>query len=146
MNKRYASIESLLPLIEETLQDGRDFLLPVKGTSMWPFIKEGDLVRLQTPSAFKKGHIYLFRSRQRLFLHRLVARKSGTLILQGDANRQKERALPQDVVGEVKQLETTRGKELNPYSVHRKVLYVYWRMTGPLRPRIRHWCQRRGRK
>lgn len=50
MNK----IEDLVPLLLDTLNNNKDFTMPVKGTSMLPFINEKNLVTLTKPNNIKK--------------------------------------------------------------------------------------------
>ena len=53
MNK----IEDLVPLLLDTLNNNKDFTMPVKGTSMLPFINEKNLVTLTKPNNIKKNDI-----------------------------------------------------------------------------------------
>ena len=65
-------LEQLLPVIQETLDGGKEFTLPVTGTSMLPLLVQGrDTVVLKKAELpLKKGDLPLYR------------RKDGTFILQ----------------------------------------------------------------
>ena len=68
-------LEALMPLIRECLQSGRSVILPPRGTSMLPLIRQGiDSVRLSPiPGKLKKYDIPLYqRKNGQYVLHRIV--------------------------------------------------------------------------
>lgn len=134
-------MEHLLPLIKETMDDGRSFFLPVRGHSMWPFLLDSkstvELVPLDTP---RTGQIYLFTAGDKVYLHRLKKIKDDdTLIFRGDALTRKETVPRTALVSTVKQIKRTkrwRSVKSLPY----RTLVHLWSFLGPLRPRIRKLC------
>ena len=51
MNK----VEDFIPILLDTLSQGKDFIMPVNGTSMLPFIHKSHRVVLTTPNNLKKN-------------------------------------------------------------------------------------------
>ena len=60
-------------------QQGHQNLLDITGTSMWPFLREGDRVYVQHGNGtIRWGDVILFRQHERLIVHRLVfSRRQG---------------------------------------------------------------------
>lgn len=74
--------------VEQELAKGISVLIPLKGTSMFPFIRDGKdkvlLVGIKPDSHIQKLDIVLFRYKGRHILHRIISIKEDTLIIQGD--------------------------------------------------------------
>ena len=80
MNK----IEDLVPLLLDTLNNNKDFTMPVKGTSMLPFINEKNLVTLTKPNNIKKNDIVFYkRNNGQYVLHRIYQIKKDYFVLMG---------------------------------------------------------------
>lgn len=65
----------LLPLIEESIRDGKSVTLTVRGNSMQPRLRDGkDVVELHPfrPDDLKVGDVILFRYNKRFILHRII--------------------------------------------------------------------------
>ncbi len=59
--------------------------IQVRGTSMLPYLKEGNHVIIQDESKYKEGDILLIHYKSsELLIHRLVCRKKRTFICKGD--------------------------------------------------------------
>lgn len=87
MNK----IEDLVPLLLDTLNNNKDFTMPVKGTSMLPFINEKNIVTLTKPNNIKKNDIVFYkRNNGQYVLHRIYQIKKDYLVLMGDNQTFKE--------------------------------------------------------
>lgn len=88
------SMEQLAPLIAEVIDDGGEFRLYPRGTSMRPLIRQGiDSVALVLPKTEpKRGDILLYqRSDGQYVLHRLMRyEKDGTLCFSGDNHKDLE--------------------------------------------------------
>ena len=101
--------DTFLDLSAEILRQGGSFQFRAHGSSMVPFIRDGDLLTVAPtdPGSIEVGQVVLFRTRRdRLLAHRLV-RKShlgGEWILemQGDARLSSDRPVPGErVLGRV---------------------------------------------
>ena len=80
------------PLLASLLRDGFEVQLEVTGSSMYPRIRSGDLVRVQPIAGIRSakglspGQIILFNNRAGdLCLHRVVAVSRGRVETQGDS-------------------------------------------------------------
>jgi len=99
------------PLIAQ----GTSFLLCVHGASMYPTIRDDDVVQVRPVEADEIGigDIFLFRNSGRLFVHRLVAKsRQGDrllLVAKGDANPRPDKQVEaSDVLGRI--IEVRRGR------------------------------------
>ena len=101
--------------IEALLKEGHPVTIPVNGTSMEPFLKDGrDYVTLRhyDDGKLKRGDVVLARSggNGHIVLHRIVGRKDGMFTLQGDGNPLKaEEAGTEDIIGKAVSV-TRKGK------------------------------------
>jgi phage repressor protein C with HTH and peptisase S24 domain len=86
--ERLFSSRSFVELIQAVLEKGADFRLRAKGMSMYPFIRDGDILTLRREAAIREGDISAFSHPQTggLVIHRLVQRRCGKLLMKGDHN------------------------------------------------------------
>ncbi len=78
----------LMPLIGTLLQKKHKVRLRVTGSSMEPFIREGDQVELEKSQSLSFGEVALASlPRDRYVLHRIVRIKKDRIWLRGDAQR-----------------------------------------------------------
>jgi Peptidase S24-like len=91
------------------LSKNASFRFQVKGTSMTPFIKDGDVVVLSKPYS---GVIHLGMPvaivcpPDRFFIHRVVARKRGLYLIKGDNISQADGSFAHsDIIGMVTKIE-----------------------------------------
>ncbi len=113
--------------------------VPVAGSSMVPFLHNGDMVYLDLPdSPLKKGDIVLYtRPSGQYVLHRIVKVNSdGSFILLGDAQQQRERVesavwIHARVSGAIH-----KGTNLGPDSLRWKLFATVWIWLRPWRLRL----------
>lgn len=76
--------------IAETLSNGQQAVIRVRGTSMYPFIRDYiDLVTLRAPrpEQLTRGQIVFFRYGSRYMLHRIIRQVDGIFHIRGDNRR-----------------------------------------------------------
>ena len=94
--------------VMEILND-QDVTFKIKGTSMWPFFKDGKTnITLTKPTQIRKLEVYLFKYKESFFLHRLIGIQRGVYIFKGDGLTKKEYVKKEDIVGHVTAYETKR--------------------------------------
>lgn len=79
----FAGGEAIREDLERALNQRAVVLRPT-GSSMSPFIRDGDMVRLEK-RALRRGSIALVDQHGDLWLHRLVANRDGRWLVRGDA-------------------------------------------------------------
>jgi signal peptidase I len=126
-------------LAREILAEGRTLRFRVSGSSMRPFIRHGDLIRVEPVLAesYRVGDIFLFKSEgSGLLTHRLVRlRQSGDgslLELKGDALLKPDGLIsPSQIIGRVIGFER-HGKEKSLISFRQRFLALIWIRLAPL--------------
>ena len=134
------NIESLA---RELLTAGNSVRFRAKGSSMRPFIREGDLVEVMPVGLadLRPGDVLLFGSgKGQLMLHRLVQiRRKGdqtTLVLQGDANRYPDgTVLPEQVIGRAVAVKR-KTKQWHLDGPAARVLAAVWAYISPAMKRL----------
>jgi hypothetical protein len=94
----------LMPVICAALERGQRVRLTVNGSSMLPFIRDGDVVELEPPRAsLALGDIVLVHSSaEHCVMHRVVRIEGDALFLRGDAQQRCQGPFAQsDVLGKV---------------------------------------------
>lgn len=116
------------------MSEGRDVLLTAKGSSMYPFIRDGDKVLVGRKETYMKGDIVLaLTSEGKYVMHRIIKVKDGTVILRGDANlRKTETCMPQDIAGAVISI-TRNGEHVLCSSAKEKAKSAVWQALFPFR-------------
>ena len=72
-DRPHLSSETLAIVLDMWGQQGHQNLLAISGTSMWPFLREGDRVYVQHGNGTVRwGDVIVFRQQERLIVHRLV--------------------------------------------------------------------------
>jgi len=79
-------IRHLGPLLDELIKDGKRVRLTVSGSSMFPFIRNGDVVEIEgLNSKIRVGDVLLVRKNEEIYvLHRVVKVEKGRFFLRGD--------------------------------------------------------------
>jgi signal peptidase I len=80
----------LMPMVCEILQDGARVRMTATGSSMRPFIRDGDVVELEPldPASVRPGDVVLaLLENGKNVLHRVARAQEDRLILKGDALR-----------------------------------------------------------
>jgi len=80
------SIRHLGPLLDELIKDGKRVRLTVSGSSMFPFIRNGDVVEIEgLNSKIRVGDVLLVRKSWEIYvLHRVVKIGKNEFFLRGD--------------------------------------------------------------
>lgn len=95
MNARYAA--AWLPLLQEALTREGRFRFPLRGTSMHPTLPDGCEVEIvPLPATVPLGSVVVFADGDSLIVHRLVRRRGGRWILQGDGRLGPDKPLSRD--------------------------------------------------
>ena len=95
-----ASLEELLPVLQETVAAGGSFHFRPSGNSMKPFIRPGtDSVRVVKAEKLKKYDIVLYRRKSGQFvLHRIMHTDSEGCIMCGDNQWTLEPGITEDMI------------------------------------------------
>lgn len=107
-----AAMETVLAMWDEIRARGTPILARMRGSSMWPAVPEGSLVRI-TPCAMsdlRRGELATIRVKNRLVTHRVFAIGS-TLTTWGDSVLARDRAVGEpDVLGRAEIVERAPPK------------------------------------
>lgn len=90
----------------------------ITSSSMWPALKQGDIVFIQGLADSKKeikvGDIVVYKNEKGFTIHRVIELKENTLITKGDANNIADPAIAYDQL--IGKMITIKGKPLRiPY-------------------------------
>ncbi len=111
------NIAELLPIIEETLERGESFKLPITGTSMNPLLIQGRDFALISKARLplEIGDVPLYRRKDGAFvLHRVVdIKENGEYILCGDNQFLLESGIFDDNIIGIANAFIIKGKEVN---------------------------------
>lgn len=128
--------ELLLSRVASILLQGSKAIIPVKGSSMHPFIKGGeDSVELYPPLDVKEGDIVLAEvSHGKYLLHRIYGLKGDDITLMGDGNvYNKEYCSRGNVVGKAMYVIDKKGRKRKLYGFKQTVFSKIWRFMLPCR-------------
>ncbi len=124
----------------EMLREGAGLVpVPVKGSSMTPFLTEGDIVSLSLPERPpKRGDIVLYqRAGGRWLLHRVMRREAdGSCTMLGDAQTGEERGVSPDSILAVAVSVLHKGKRCEPSSLRWRFYATVWPALFRYRKRI----------
>ena len=141
----------LLPIIEQTLSEGRTVRFTPEGVSMRPMLKGGrDSVELAPlpPQLHRYDAVLYRRDNGQFVLHRIISVQNGAYICMGDAQFVPEQVRPEQMLAAVRSF-TRRGKPISAdspgYRLYcrlwcgtRQVRHFICRGFGWLRRRLRH--------
>lgn len=123
--------------VESEIREGGSVRFRVKGNSMSPLLRDGkDEVVLHPCSAgeLERLDVVLFRYRGRHILHRIVGKRDGLFILQGDGVCAfHEECGAEDIVGIVKQVHYCSGRVVSVSSLRWRLQSRCWRALGRFR-------------
>ena len=90
----------LMPVIRAALERGQGVRMTANGSSMLPFIHDGETVELMPPrSSLIRGDIVLAQSAEdKYVLHRVIQIEGDAVYLSGDAQKHCEGPLPRQAV------------------------------------------------
>lgn len=123
------SLSDLLPLIIETLASGREFTLPVTGTSMLPLLveKRDSVILKKAVPPLKKGDLPLYRRADGSFvLHRIVSVKNGEYIMSGDNQFDPEYGINDGMVIGVVEKISRKGETFDVRSPFYRLYVFLW--------------------
>lgn len=135
MLKEYPNSEIFKYVVEE-IANGNTVQLRVRGTSMLPFLREGDFAILVPfdQADLKVGDSVLFTYVKEIYLHRIIRRKGDNLVLQGDGIRKsKETITTQHVIALMKQIIRKNGKKVDCNTFSWYLRFYVWYHLRPFR-------------
>ena len=131
-----ASMDSIYPLIKESLENGKSVRLSPKGSSMLPMIRQGiDTVTLSPiDRPLKKYDIPLYlRDDGKYVLHRIVKVHKDSFDMCGDAQREIERNVPKSAVVAQAVGFIRKGRQFSVNSPKYRLYALLWCSIIPLR-------------
>jgi|SRR5690606_6430421 len=138
-NSIHIANELLFEQVLDYLQQGKGVLIPIKGGSMRPFLKEGDKVLLKSigPKFLSRGMIVLAKTNGKWLLHRIVRIDRTGISLAGDANVAIHEVVSHSDIRAVVSILKRDGREYNLNNKWMWCLGVAWYRTRPVRRFIR---------
>ena len=125
-------MDTLIPLIQESLSNNQNISFKVKGTSMKPFFVDGETEVTLAPfeGELVKLKVYLYEVNNKYLLHRYVETKNDEHYFRGDALYQFEIVQKENIVGVVKEMKF-RGEVIscNDRSYRNNVRYYLFKKT-----------------
>lgn len=128
-------MEQLMPLIQESLANGKSVSFSPKGISMQPLLYQGrDAVTLSPlKGSLKKHDVALFRRDNGAYvLHRVVS-VGETYTFVGDNQFALERGIRQDQILAIMSAFTRKGKEISVTDLGYQCYCVLWSLGRPFR-------------
>ena len=132
---QFFSINDLMPLISETIAEGRSIRFSVTGNSMFPlFVNRRDSVTVSTPETIKKYDIVLHRRVDGTYImHRVISKRGDLLTIAGDNENEKERNVPVNAVVAKVTSFNRKGREYNMKELHYRLYCHLWLAVFPFR-------------
>ena len=90
MHKLQINHAELSAIAGKVLQAGKQLSFVAYGTSMSPFIKDGDTVFLEQPTTYMVGDVVMLRCESGLLLHRIVGIGAEGVATRGDGMSQRD--------------------------------------------------------
>lgn len=121
-------IDDFILAMKQSFLENKDFVMPINGTSMEPFLHKNDLVVLRNCNDIKKNDIVLYkRNNGQYVLHRIFSIKKEYYVLLGDHQTIKEYPIYKEqiiakVVGVKKE-----NKDVNLNSFKYKLYLLFFR-------------------
>jgi phage repressor protein C with HTH and peptisase S24 domain len=151
------SIPVLVGLLRTVLDAGKPFWLEATGGSMWPFVRDGDVITISPLSDAppRLGDVIAFTRPQtrELVVHRLVGKRDEFFLFRGDgASEETDLVSRGDILGHVTRVERNRrrisfglGPEraliavLSRWGILWPLLSSVWRLVRPVARRLGLW-------
>lgn len=134
--------EIFFEVVIKTLRSGENVIIPMRGFSMLPYLKDGrDSVQLQPIDAqrLKRMDIVLFKLNNQYILHRFIGRKNGFLHMHGDGMLGKgEYCRSEDVYAKATVIITDHSKLTYTTSFHFRLKSNIWLLLRPLILHFKH--------
>jgi signal peptidase I len=117
---------------------GMEFRFQAKGRSMWPTIRDGDVLQVRSASfeKLRAGDVVLFKSGNGLRAHRIIRRRGDFFITRGDAGVENDGQIRrEEILGKVVAKECSTSRQLIPLSDG-------WDRAGFFLRELRRWLSR----
>lgn len=148
--ERIIDTQAYLDTVLELLRGGSaNVPVTVTGSSMTPFLRQGDTVYLNLLTRPPRpGDIVLYtRPEGRYILHRVVAvNRDGSFTMLGDAQTRQERIGSREQIHAIATGARRRGRNITPRSFVWWFYGVIWRWVAPWRPTLIRFRERLRRK
>ena len=132
------NLAELSPVMQSCMEAGSEVILTVTGNSMRPYLKhQRDQVVLAKcdPHHLQIGDVPLYRRQDgRFVLHRIVGLGASTYTMCGDAQTEKEYAVPADCILAVATGFYRRGKFVSCTAFQYQAYRRFWMAAFPVRP------------
>lgn len=133
----------LIKLMNAVHEKDGMFRFQAKGFSMFPFIRDGDILTIaKSLSGYKVGEVVAFvlPSFKKLVVHRIIGERSNKCLIKGDNFFKKDGLIPlQDVLGKVVKVERC-GREIFFGMGPEQRIIVYLNKWNLLRAILLLWC------
>ena len=135
---QFFSINDLMPLIKETISQGKSIRFSVTGNSMFPlFANRRDSVTVSPADKIKKYDIVLHRRADGTYImHRVIKVKGNLLTIAGDNEIQKECNVPASAVVAKVTAFTRKGRDCTMNELWYKLYSRLWLAVFPFRYEI----------
>ena len=115
ISKEVISNIDFSPLLEEILEQGKTIQISLSGMSMFPFLRHGDIVQIETVDVekLKIGDVIVFKTEDKWVAHRLIKRniKQNLFYTRGDGKTVKDIPItPEQIKGVVTKIVKSRWK------------------------------------
>ena len=132
---QFFSINDLMPLIKETISEGRSIHFSVTGNSMFPlFANRRDSVTVSPVDSIRKYDIVLHRRADGTYImHRVIGIKGNMLTIAGDNENKKEKNVPLDAVIAKVTSFTRKGRIYNMKELSYRLYSHLWLWVFPAR-------------
>lgn len=138
--KRLMDTRQYLDTLCQMLRQGvKTVSVPVAGSSMVPFLTDGDTAYLEQPTTpIRRGDIVLYtRSTGRYVLHRVYrVCRDGSFLMVGDAQTQLEHIPSRNQIHARVTAVVHRGKHVTPGSIRWWAYRHIWLLLRPFRPQL----------
>jgi len=140
--------KALLKLLSAVLEKGMPFRFMAKGTSMRPFIKNGDVITITPlsggPLSLGDVAIFLCLDTGKAMVHRVVGKQGDSFLMKGDNSPHPDGLIPKNgILGRISKVERN-GADVSFGLGHARFLIAILSRTGLLsvlvRP-VRKFCR-----
>jgi len=120
---------ALLDICKKVLDKGLLFRFKAKGFSMFPFIRDGDIITISplNGSSPRIGDVVAFvnSNKQRLVVHRIIKRINSSFIITGDNIPQADGLIPlSDIFGRVVRIERNSRRVILGIGLERYIIVL----------------------
>lgn len=139
---RAAPCRVVIPWVREALRREARVRMTVSGSSMLPFLRDGDTIELEAVgSTCRLGDVVLAEVTEGQYLvHRVIWASERTVWLAGDAQSTAQGPLPvSSLLGRVVAIER-HGKRIRPTALVRRLCALLWIALLPWRPPLLSWA------